>query len=554
MNIEELIKENPNISITIKGSDLIEFAENIANKAVNDALEKREEKLFSREETIKLLNISSSTLWRWQNLEIIKVRKLGQKCYFPQSEIDRIMKNKLLIIKYFYMNKLKTKEGKINFYLVKSLTLGYLHAYNTGRPLNGQLKNQHLEHFYKLVQIATSDLKKRKFRKDLQDVFLEEEICVSSNSPALARLSYVSARTIRNYNSRLVESGLMRKEFRGTSQNYVLRLNPFLVFYVNSSDYTQVPGFLCESQLLGNFISNCNTKNFPLLTQYYENKELKRKKVENINFKGLNSVQDLDYLLQICFDEKYIAEPKRRDEIRKSSNFPISTKNQENKKKLPPEFRHSPQYSEELIKEYTQVLQQGHIMRLRATDIRTQKIAHADIIYNHSLTSIPGWEENSYPELRGKIVMYIVETYMSKFDRIDRIKSFTKYAIDAISIAASYIEKKIICKEWENFHTLPVTWFDIKYDKGFVKAMKYYEKHKEKQKKERINQARREVNKYMNEMLNEYFKAPSTESYTQCLNRIKEKYPARAKQFQYCAKNKIRKIEDNWQSKTTKVV
>jgi predicted DNA-binding transcriptional regulator AlpA len=92
MNIEELIKDNPNISITINGSDLIIFAENIANKAVNDALEKREEKLYTREEVLSILKISPATLWRWQKLDIIKVKKLGQRSYFTQSEIDRLLK------------------------------------------------------------------------------------------------------------------------------------------------------------------------------------------------------------------------------------------------------------------------------------------------------------------------------------------------------------------------------------------------------------------------------------------------------------------------------
>jgi hypothetical protein len=92
MSIKELIEEHPSISITIKGSDLMAFADYLATKAVNEALEKHKEKLYTRGEAMKLLKVSSSTLWRWQNLKIIKMRKLGQKCYFPQSEIERLMR------------------------------------------------------------------------------------------------------------------------------------------------------------------------------------------------------------------------------------------------------------------------------------------------------------------------------------------------------------------------------------------------------------------------------------------------------------------------------
>ncbi len=79
MNIYELIEENPNINITVSGKDLMVFAKHIADLAAQKALDNYEEKLYTREEVMKTLSICAATLWRWDRLDLIQGKKIGNR-------------------------------------------------------------------------------------------------------------------------------------------------------------------------------------------------------------------------------------------------------------------------------------------------------------------------------------------------------------------------------------------------------------------------------------------------------------------------------------------
>jgi len=90
MDVKKLIEENPNINITINASDLLEFGNSLANETAIAVLEKKEEKLYTRKEVVKLFDVSYATIWRWQKLNLIKSKKIGQRVYYPESEIKRL--------------------------------------------------------------------------------------------------------------------------------------------------------------------------------------------------------------------------------------------------------------------------------------------------------------------------------------------------------------------------------------------------------------------------------------------------------------------------------
>jgi len=92
MKIEKIIEENPTLSITLKGNDLIDFAESIAKKAAKQALSQHSEKLYTRAEIIEKFKISSPTLWRWEKAGLIESKKIGNKKFYPESIIKKIMK------------------------------------------------------------------------------------------------------------------------------------------------------------------------------------------------------------------------------------------------------------------------------------------------------------------------------------------------------------------------------------------------------------------------------------------------------------------------------
>lgn len=90
MNIENLIKENPGINLTINAGQLMEFGQSIADRMVKSFLEKKDEKLYARSEVLEKFKICAATLWRWDKMGLIESKKIGNRVYYPESEIKRL--------------------------------------------------------------------------------------------------------------------------------------------------------------------------------------------------------------------------------------------------------------------------------------------------------------------------------------------------------------------------------------------------------------------------------------------------------------------------------
>lgn len=91
MELSELIKENPGINLTVNARDLMSFAQSIADTTAKIIIEKKDEKLFTRKEIIKKFNVCSTTLWRWDKLGIVNGKKIGNRRYYPESEIKALV-------------------------------------------------------------------------------------------------------------------------------------------------------------------------------------------------------------------------------------------------------------------------------------------------------------------------------------------------------------------------------------------------------------------------------------------------------------------------------
>ncbi len=94
MDVEKIIKENPGINITINAGDLMEFGQSIASLTAQTVLNNHDEKVFTRDEVIEKFNICSATLWRWDKLGLIEGKKIGNRRYYPESEIKRLTSQK----------------------------------------------------------------------------------------------------------------------------------------------------------------------------------------------------------------------------------------------------------------------------------------------------------------------------------------------------------------------------------------------------------------------------------------------------------------------------
>lgn len=91
MELSKIIKENPSINLTVNAGDLMSFAQSIAATTAKTIIEKKDEKLFTRQEIIKKFDVCSTTLWRWDKLGIVNGKKIGNRRYYPESEIKALV-------------------------------------------------------------------------------------------------------------------------------------------------------------------------------------------------------------------------------------------------------------------------------------------------------------------------------------------------------------------------------------------------------------------------------------------------------------------------------
>ena len=94
MTLDKLIKEHPDISITLKSIELMEFGQQIADRTVKTFLQKHDEKVYSRKEVVEKFGICEATLWRWTRLGLIESKKICNRVFYPESEIKRLMSQK----------------------------------------------------------------------------------------------------------------------------------------------------------------------------------------------------------------------------------------------------------------------------------------------------------------------------------------------------------------------------------------------------------------------------------------------------------------------------
>jgi len=94
MNLQTIISENPNISITINANDLAVFAQSIAETTARTILDGKKEKLFTRTEVRDLLHVSDATLWRWDKNGIVNGKKIGNRRYYTEADVNELLTSK----------------------------------------------------------------------------------------------------------------------------------------------------------------------------------------------------------------------------------------------------------------------------------------------------------------------------------------------------------------------------------------------------------------------------------------------------------------------------
>ncbi len=100
MNIK-LLQQNPeiakNITLQLSGSDLIDFANEISNQTAKHVetrlqAQNKPDQLLTRSEVSKRINVTLSTLWRWEKTGVLIPIRIGSKVRYRLSDVENAIR------------------------------------------------------------------------------------------------------------------------------------------------------------------------------------------------------------------------------------------------------------------------------------------------------------------------------------------------------------------------------------------------------------------------------------------------------------------------------
>ena len=101
VNIIELATQCPDITISIKASDLLTVGRTLKDEILEELRANQEdrslpasEQLLSREETMEKFRISSATIWRWKKCGYLVPLKVGSMDRYRLSDINALLAKK----------------------------------------------------------------------------------------------------------------------------------------------------------------------------------------------------------------------------------------------------------------------------------------------------------------------------------------------------------------------------------------------------------------------------------------------------------------------------
>lgn len=95
-NILELLKSGvTDLTLNIKGEDLLTFAESLIAKAKEQLLpvmvSAAQEQLLSKKEVLEKFNVCPTALWNWSKSGYLVPVKIGRKVSYRQADIERLI-------------------------------------------------------------------------------------------------------------------------------------------------------------------------------------------------------------------------------------------------------------------------------------------------------------------------------------------------------------------------------------------------------------------------------------------------------------------------------
>jgi hypothetical protein len=97
MNLTELAKQVPGLTINVSLADLREFTKEVVAETKRELeqaiISDKTEKYLTPESTSEFLQVDLSTLWRWKKKGYLVPIEVGGKRRFRMSDINRILES-----------------------------------------------------------------------------------------------------------------------------------------------------------------------------------------------------------------------------------------------------------------------------------------------------------------------------------------------------------------------------------------------------------------------------------------------------------------------------
>jgi transcriptional regulator with PAS, ATPase and Fis domain len=97
-NIIDLVKECPDINLTVKAGELLEMVEycvQTTRKELEEQITDANTETYpSSDQVAKILDVDKSTLWRWRKQGVLVPIEIGGKRRYKMSDIKKILEGK----------------------------------------------------------------------------------------------------------------------------------------------------------------------------------------------------------------------------------------------------------------------------------------------------------------------------------------------------------------------------------------------------------------------------------------------------------------------------
>lgn len=94
MNLYNILKETPNLSVTINGGQLIEAIDYAIDIRMKAEQREKEDVFLTTEEACQMARVSRPTLYRWKSNGLIPFIKVGKNVRYKKSDLTELLKTK----------------------------------------------------------------------------------------------------------------------------------------------------------------------------------------------------------------------------------------------------------------------------------------------------------------------------------------------------------------------------------------------------------------------------------------------------------------------------